>query len=191
VTNVLPAIFDHYTNDAAQFAAEMEEAWRFLVHVCRRWRGIIFGSPRQLNLQLVCTNRIRAIDTPDVWPALYLIILCYSAYRIGNVDNIIAMLERRYRVCQIDFATTSQALSLFHSLPNLPVRAKSSFVDRSEFKHRPTLPEPSSRHILLPACFRAPVIYVPASHAVIIFHFLLYAEAIFAPCIDITSYQQQ
>jgi hypothetical protein len=140
----------------------MEEAWRFLVHVCRRWRGVIFRSPRHLNLQLVCTNRIRAIDTLDVWPALHLIILCYSAYRIGSVDNIIAMLERRYRGCQIDF-------ELFYGLPNLPVRAKPPLVDRFAFKHRPSLPEPSLRHIvpsLLPACFRAPVIYAPASHAV-------------------------
>jgi hypothetical protein len=80
------------------------------VHVCRRWRSITFGLPRHLNLQLVCTNRIRAIDMLDVWPALHLIILCYSAYRIGSVDNIIAVLERRYRACQIDFAKTSRAL---------------------------------------------------------------------------------
>ncbi|KAH9968533.1 hypothetical protein BGW80DRAFT_1338084, partial [Lactifluus volemus] len=29
--------------------------WQRLAHVCRRWRHIIFDSPRSLNLQLFCT----------------------------------------------------------------------------------------------------------------------------------------
>ena len=32
------------------------EAWQSLVHVCRRWRNIVFGSPLRLNLALVCTD---------------------------------------------------------------------------------------------------------------------------------------
>ena len=28
------------------------ESWQLLLHVCRRWRGIVFGSQRRLNLQL-------------------------------------------------------------------------------------------------------------------------------------------
>jgi hypothetical protein len=104
VSDVLLAIFDHYTNDAAQIAAEKEGAWQLLVHVCRRLRSIFFGSPRHLNLWLVCMNRIRAFDMLDVWPASHFIILCYSAHRIGSVDNITAVLGHRDRVCQIDFA---------------------------------------------------------------------------------------
>ena len=29
------------------------ESWQSLVHVCRRWRGLVFASPRRLNLRLV------------------------------------------------------------------------------------------------------------------------------------------
>src|SRR6202789_321886 len=28
------------------------ESWQSLVHVCRRWRCVVFGSPRRMNLQL-------------------------------------------------------------------------------------------------------------------------------------------
>jgi hypothetical protein len=37
----------------------------------------------------------------DIWPTLPLNICCYGGYGIGGVDNIIAVLERRDRVCQI------------------------------------------------------------------------------------------
>jgi hypothetical protein len=57
-----------------------------------------FGSPRHLNPQFVCTSRR---DTPDVWPALPLIILCHGGYSTGSADNITAVLERIDRVCQI------------------------------------------------------------------------------------------
>ena len=32
------------------------EAWQSLVHVCRRWRCLVFESPRRLNLRLVCAQ---------------------------------------------------------------------------------------------------------------------------------------
>jgi hypothetical protein len=92
-------MFYHYVNnDDTLGEKERERAWQSLVHVCRRWRSIVFGSPRHLKLQLVCTERTRARDMLDVWPALPLAISCY---RTGGVDNIIAALERRERVCQI------------------------------------------------------------------------------------------
>ncbi|KAH9043566.1 hypothetical protein EDB84DRAFT_863762 [Lactarius hengduanensis] len=31
--------------------------WHFFVHVCRRWRQIIFDSPHRLNLRIFCTQR--------------------------------------------------------------------------------------------------------------------------------------
>ena len=80
---------------------EREEAWQTLVHVCRRWRSIVFDSPRHLKLQLVCTHATPTRDMLDVWPSLPLIILCEGDYPKGSVDNIIAGLQRRDRVCQV------------------------------------------------------------------------------------------
>jgi hypothetical protein len=50
------------------------ESWPSLAHVCQRWRGIVFASPRCLNLQLFCTTGIPARVTLDVWPAFPLLI---------------------------------------------------------------------------------------------------------------------
>ena len=48
--DVLLAIFD-FCGDKYEL-----EAWQTLVHVCRRWRSVVLGSPRRLGLQLVCTS---------------------------------------------------------------------------------------------------------------------------------------
>ena len=100
--DVLLAIFDCCV-------AQREEAWQPLVHVCRRWRSIIFTSPRHLKLRLVCTKRTPARDMLDIWPALPLVIRGYYYSQRGSVDNVIAVLERCDRVCQIivDFVSSS------------------------------------------------------------------------------------
>jgi hypothetical protein len=96
------AILDEYRdkNGEEAMAASMK-AWRTLVHVCRRWRTVVFGSPRHLNLRLVCTYRTPASDTLVVWPALPLVICCHG-YSIQSVDNIVALLGRSNHVHQID-----------------------------------------------------------------------------------------
>ena len=103
---VLLEIFYHNVNFDTPFPEEREEAWQSLAHVCRRWRCIIFESPRHLNLQLVCRITTPARDTLDVWPALPLVISCYNGYNVENMDNIIAVLERSDRVCQITLIDT-------------------------------------------------------------------------------------
>ena len=77
------------------------EAWQTLVHVCRRWRSVVFASPRRLDLQLACTERTRTRDMLDIWPALPLAIQCYADFPVENVDNIVAVLERSNRVRHI------------------------------------------------------------------------------------------
>ena len=102
--DVLLAVFDHYVNNDAQAQGPIERgnAWQSLVHVCRRWRSIVFRSPRHLNLQLVCSAGTPARDMLHVWPALPLIIWYYGGYRTGSVDNTVAVLECRDRACQIE-----------------------------------------------------------------------------------------
>jgi F-box-like len=76
------------------------EAWQSLVHVCRRWRSLVFGSPRRLNLRLRCTPKTPARDTLDVWPALPLIVEGDMA-STSSTDNVIAALEQSNRVCHV------------------------------------------------------------------------------------------
>jgi hypothetical protein len=91
------------------------ESWQSLVHVCRRWRGLVFGSPRHLNLQLCCTTETPARETLDVWPALPLIICGVVSKRLWG--NVIAELEHSDRICQISlYWHTSQIEKLLTAM---------------------------------------------------------------------------
>ncbi len=101
--DVLLEIFDFYMNinllrgDKTKIEAR---AWQLLVHVCRRWRSVVFGSPRRLNLQLYCTPNTPARDTLDVWPALPLLIRGYMTSS-SVADDIIAVLGQSNRVREV------------------------------------------------------------------------------------------
>ncbi len=77
------------------------EAWQSLVHVCRRWRNVVFGSACRLNLRLVCKPKTPARDTLDVWPALPLLILGEMSFSSG-ADHIIVVLGQTNRVCRVE-----------------------------------------------------------------------------------------
>jgi hypothetical protein len=55
----LSEIFSFYVEDARGSAqsdmVEQLDAWHALVHVCRRWRSLVFASSRRLNLRILCT----------------------------------------------------------------------------------------------------------------------------------------
>jgi F-box-like len=97
--DVLLEILDFFVK-ALQPTKKFIERWQILVHVCRRWRSLVFGSPRRLNLRLFCSNETPARDTLDVWPPLPLCIKCDEF--AGSVDDIVAVLEHSNRVYYID-----------------------------------------------------------------------------------------
>ena len=99
--DVLLVIFHFYVEMHPSYGSKMGvEAWRPLVHVCRRWRSLVFGSPHRLNLQLYCTPKTPTRDTLDVWPALPLVIEGSMTFTSGT-DNVIVALEQSNRVCQV------------------------------------------------------------------------------------------
>ena len=79
-----------------------------------------FGSPRSLNLQLICTSYTLTRNMLDVCPPLPLYIL--SIWSDANVDNIVALLEHQNRVCRIDISISSLDTSNF-SLISYPTTA--------------------------------------------------------------------
>ena len=105
--DVLLDIFGFYVIRRSNYEKEEIEAWQTLVHVCRQWRTVVFGSPRRLRLRLYCATKTQ---TPlDVSPALPLRI----EGGVGNteeLDNIVAVLERSNRVYHIDLADYSSYL---------------------------------------------------------------------------------
>ncbi len=76
------------------------DAWHTLVHVCQRWRCLVFASPGHLNLQLQCTIETPVKEMLDIWPPLPIVITDVSDSMSG-VDNIIAALEQHDRVREI------------------------------------------------------------------------------------------
>jgi F-box-like len=101
--DVLLAVFYIYVDEDLYGASSKKEVetWQTLVHVCRRWRTIVFESPRHLKLRLACTPETPVRDLLDVWPALPLSIWGYDNYPTGSVGNITAVLQHNGRVCQI------------------------------------------------------------------------------------------
>ena len=77
------------------------EAWQTLVHVCRKWRNVVFGSTRRLDLRLFCTGTTPVRETLDVWPPLPIIIRLYGGITDG-VDNIIMTLEHSDRIRELE-----------------------------------------------------------------------------------------
>jgi hypothetical protein len=101
---VLLEIFDWYVFQSQEEADDYPldvEAWHTLVHVCQRWRAVVFGSPRRLNLRLFFTNGTPVRETLDVWPPLP-IIIWQSGNQTWGLDNIVEALEYNDRVCEIN-----------------------------------------------------------------------------------------
>jgi len=48
--------YDAYNPDGF-YGIEKPEAWCTLVHICGRWRNLVFALPHHLDLQLVCIGR--------------------------------------------------------------------------------------------------------------------------------------
>ncbi|KAI9512636.1 hypothetical protein F5148DRAFT_792411 [Russula earlei] len=147
--------------------------WFKLVHVCRKWRQVVFASPRRLNLQLLCTPITPARKMLDVWPDLPILI-----HHIGTADptpeladNVIAALERTNRASKILIygvpsslveryasamqepfpALTSLALSSHDiSVPVLQSSFLGGYAPRLEYLEVENIPTPLFRK--LPSC---------------------------------------
>jgi len=78
------------------------DGWQTLVHVCHRWRCIMFASPRRLDLKLYCTRQ-RSVDskTLDIWPTLPIVIFAVDMHSEEDVTSIISALRHHNRVCKI------------------------------------------------------------------------------------------
>jgi hypothetical protein len=99
---VILEIFDFYDDK------ESIGDWHTLVHVCRRWRNIIFGAPRRLNLRLFCGCRTRVREMLAVWPPLPIVIRDFDL-NVFEMDsetrNLNVALEHTDRICEMDFTT--------------------------------------------------------------------------------------
>ncbi|KAI9453650.1 hypothetical protein BJY52DRAFT_1214031, partial [Lactarius psammicola] len=71
--NVLLEIFD-LCRRALRYNILPAWRWHLLVHVCQRWRQIVFESPRRLKLQILCTRRTPVRKNLGIWPTFPIVV---------------------------------------------------------------------------------------------------------------------
>jgi hypothetical protein len=125
-------IFDHIRLSRADFKSRhITQAvwkWHILVHVCRRWRRIVFASPLRLDLQLLCTYGTPVRKYLACWPG-FPIVIDYSSFgqlTPNDEDNIIAALEHRGRIRQIKLRVSSSLWSKMATFMRHPFPALTS-----------------------------------------------------------------
>ena len=83
--------------------------WHPLVHACRRWRAIVFASPRRLDLQIRYTEKTHVREMLNIWPTLPIVISARGGL-VKDVDNIVAALEYHDRIRRIALRGVSNLL---------------------------------------------------------------------------------
>jgi F-box-like len=101
--NVLLDIFDIGINTDGP---ELQCDWETLVHVCQRWRYLIFESPTRLNLQLHFSEVDPVMHLLDVWPPFpFVIEFMFDSLddqmEERSLEKVLAALEHPDRVRQI------------------------------------------------------------------------------------------
>jgi len=104
--------------------------WHRLIHVCQRWRRIIFLSPRRLDLYILCTNGRPVRRNLGLWPAFPIIIdyVNYPNFSTSDSeiispddeDNVIAGLEHPNRVRCLKLPVTSLLLGKVATVAQQP-----------------------------------------------------------------------
>jgi len=90
-----------------------QRGWRTLVHVCQRWRYIVFESPRGLDLRFYYAG-VSPTKILDLWPAARIEIrndfkdreLNYTC--ADNLVTIFGIAEYRNRVCGIRLSSSKR-----------------------------------------------------------------------------------
>jgi len=144
--NVLLEIFHFYKDQDVHFF-RFDDTWRWttLTQVCRRWRDIVFGSPRRLDLQLLCTSKTPTSKSLDIWPPFPIVVsLPPSVPEVDEdgVENLIAALECRGRTSGINIHDIrGPVLKKLVTVLHEPFPILTYFSLRSADESVPALPE--------------------------------------------------
>ena len=113
--------------------------WHELAHVCRRWRRVIFASPRHLKLRLLITGKGRR-TTFECWPPCPISIWPNTEKEMSLVDDneVAAALKHSNRIHEIklEFSTSMLAKSTAWFENSFPAL---EFLNLRSFSHEPTV----------------------------------------------------
>jgi hypothetical protein len=110
--DVLLDIFDFHRISEPDYRP-CQWKWGILVHVCRRWRQVIFASPLRLHIQLHCTDGTPVRKHLGCWPA-FPIVIDYGPFEglsPNDEDNVLAALEHPNRVCLLNLCLSAEQLA--------------------------------------------------------------------------------
>ena len=149
--DVFLEVFDLCLRDPTEYPAQRTRKWITLVHVCRRWRRIIFSSPRRLDLYLACICGTPVRQNLIYWPLILPLVIVYHPGTIylrkntfDDEDNIVAALTHADRIHHVDIYATS---SLFREVTTVmrksfPVLTHLELTwDQDDFQPFPSLPQ--------------------------------------------------
>jgi len=142
--NALLEIFDFYKDDPLNRIA-FSWRWNSLTQVCRRWRHVVFGSPRRLDLRIACTLTTPISRLLDIWPPFPIIVFLSSTLPVvgkNGVENAIAALECRDRISNIHiYDVRGPVLERLVNVMHEPLPVLTRLYLRSVDESVPVLPE--------------------------------------------------
>ena len=148
--DIILIIFDFYRVDPMNYVGSTF-TWHKLVHVCRRWRHLVFASPRRLDLRIVCTGTSPVSELLHVWPQLPIIIKYWlysmpaSIIPVPN-PNVLTALGHHDRVREIQLSNLSQSLlDIFSTAMQEPYLSLTTLELSSDDEIAPVLPDTFSR----------------------------------------------
>jgi hypothetical protein len=118
--------------------------WPTLMHICRKWRRIVFAYQRPLQLRLFCTHATPVLKTLDCWPTLPIVVQYGGSPALNpptpeDEDNIVAALKQSDRVASISLTVTSSLLERLSAIER-PLSELEDLVLLSRGGVRLTLP---------------------------------------------------
>jgi hypothetical protein len=114
--DVLLNIFCHYVDTSPRY-------WPRLVHICRKWRRIVFACQEDLHLRLYCAPGTPVMKTLHCWPALPIVIEYGGSLSLeldspapADEVNIISALKQSHRVSSISLTLTTSLLDKLYAI---------------------------------------------------------------------------
>ena len=135
--NILLEIFDFYRHTHDDTLWE----WHILVHVCRRWRQIVFESPRRLHLKIRCTTKTPSRKNLNIWPAFPIAIDFRPTFFDSIPGDAIAAFEDTRRIGHLKLDLTYWQMETLVTMASKPSPALTHLVIRVEIGYPPHLPD--------------------------------------------------
>ena len=98
--------------------------WHRLAHVSRKWRDVVFRSPRRLGLRILCEYGAPIGSILASWPTLPLVAMFNAGPKSKHIPrNVMVALRRPDRLCEIDLHVTSSMLAPIAQVMEKPCQA--------------------------------------------------------------------